>query len=89
MRVYEDINEIEKKLYQDETKLLNDSEIKQSENEEYCGICLESSINEAIRLRCIHIFCYKCITKWFEENLTCPTCRKVVSCEEETNLKLL
>ena len=83
------INEIKKILYQDETIFLNESEIKHLENKENCNICLESSIHETVILRCNHMFCYKCISEWFENDLICPTCRKDISNDFYTNLKLL
>ncbi len=40
-----------------------------------CAICLsELSIQQGI-LTCNHTFCYACISKWFENQNTCPVCR--------------
>ena len=40
-----------------------------------CTICLEITKRTDKKLRCKHIFHQKCITKWFETSIECPTCR--------------
>ena len=55
-----------------ESKFLQLTEYK---NLHYCPICLEENL-ENIILECKHIFCKKCIKKWFTSNSkTCPLCR--------------
>ena len=45
-----------------------------------CSICFEK-ITNPIFLKCNHVYCENCITKWFNirlkkyESLSCPTCR--------------
>ena len=61
---------------------LDDVDIDKSNN---CSICLESfdeilfkqTSNDKvsiIKTKCNHTFCKTCITKWFQENNTCPLC---------------
>ena len=40
-----------------------------------CAICLEDVKPTDKRLKCKHRFHPKCIMKWFEESIECPTCR--------------
>lgn len=40
-----------------------------------CPICLESQKKPAA-LQCGHVFCYKCIKKWFNGVKYCPKCRQ-------------
>merc|ERR1712032_904573 len=55
--------------------------------EHHCTICMTSvggKIDEVggkvIELDCGHVFCDECIGKWFEQNTTCPNCRKNYLC---------
>ena len=43
-----------------------------------CAICIDGvEINKLmIRLECNHLYCNECISKWFENNTSCPVCRK-------------
>lgn len=53
---------------------------KKNEEEVTCPICLEE-FNEdesVIELPCKHVFHKECIKKWFENNHSCPTCRKKI-----------
>lgn len=45
-----------------------------------CAICLdEQKVNEQwSKLSCFHEFHNKCITNWFKNNNTCPTCRNLI-----------
>ena len=44
-----------------------------------CNICFTKKIIGK-RLKCRHIFCKKCITKWLTEcSNKCPSCRKVLN----------
>uniref|UniRef100_A0A1B6KBH9 RING-type domain-containing protein n=1 Tax=Graphocephala atropunctata TaxID=36148 RepID=A0A1B6KBH9_9HEMI len=46
-------------------------------SDEHCTICMEPlSSQPTRRLPCKHICHDKCISKWFEEQKTCPSCRK-------------
>ena len=44
-----------------------------------CAICIDGvEINKLMtRLKCNHIYCSECISKWFEKSVTCPVCRRV------------
>jgi len=39
-----------------------------------CSICMENIKQSAIA-SCAHHFCYTCLIKWCEHNMTCPKCR--------------
>lgn len=58
-----------------------------------CSICQEDIIKNEVKLKCSHIFCDECITKWFlecknkEKIKTCPICRK--ECNEHIKLKFV
>ncbi|KAI1740052.1 hypothetical protein F4680DRAFT_465843 [Xylaria scruposa] len=50
-----------------------------------CGICkaglaitqpADKDHEEFTMLPCGHIFCYSCMTRWFEQKANCPQCRK-------------
>jgi len=48
-----------------------------------CPICLEnlnnlSDDNRVIEIECNHIFCFKCIDKWFVKKSQCPICKKII-----------
>lgn len=40
-----------------------------------CTICLELTKRSDKKLKCKHVFHNRCIIKWFEESIECPTCR--------------
>jgi len=40
-----------------------------------CTICLELTNRSDRKLKCKHMFHDKCIIKWYEESIECPTCR--------------
>jgi hypothetical protein len=43
-----------------------------------CAVCLEgvgARKHDAKKLKCRHVFHTKCIMKWFETSIECPTCR--------------
>lgn len=46
-----------------------------------CSICLEKYKEKEIlrKLSCEHIFHYKCIDKWLENQYKCPICRNVLN----------
>ena len=44
-------------------------------SEEDCSICYEDIINDAVILKCSHIYHKECIDKWLIDNTTCPYCR--------------
>lgn len=45
---------------------------------EKCVICMDEAIQIPATLPCGHSFCYGCISSWFLEKNTCPTCRTCV-----------
>lgn len=49
-----------------------------------CTICTDVAYPPSTT-KCSHVFCTDCITKWFEENETCPNCQcQNPSIEENT-----
>jgi hypothetical protein len=44
-----------------------------------CPICLNEidleDTESIVKLKCLHVFHYKCIDKWFQLKKTCPVCR--------------
>lgn len=65
---------------QPEKIILNSKKIQELLNKGRieCYICLcEFKIKDSvIQLDCSHLFCSKCVMKWFETNSNCPTCKK-------------
>ena len=61
------------KMEVDMTKLKKCTVSKQS-----CTICLETFKKNSVvlELNCHHYFHKRCINRWFDENINCPTCRK-------------
>ena len=56
--------------------IVNKNEIKKNKNK--CPICFDDiKINHKTYMinTCNHLYHYKCIKKWFEQNSTCPICR--------------
>eukprot|EP01080_Neovahlkampfia_damariscottae_P003245 gene3245-5688_t len=51
------------------------SESEVLENGNCCSICQDEFVNPIV-LDCEHIFCNSCITEWFQQEKTCPICRK-------------
>ena len=54
---------------------------KEIKHDDDCPICLEnlnnlSDDNKATEIECNHIFCFKCIDKWFIKKSQCPICKK-------------
>jgi len=47
---------------------------------ETCAICQEKFRlrSKIMKLNCKHYFCQGCISKWFENSINCPTCRKSI-----------
>jgi hypothetical protein len=44
-----------------------------------CCICLDTPTQQnGTKLKCKHIFCRKCISKWLEMNTNCPLCKVVL-----------
>ena len=54
------------------------------ENKE-CSICLEPTNKIScgkempVCLHCDHVFHYKCISEWYNNNSSCPVCRETIS----------
>ena len=42
-----------------------------------CMICLSNTESNSVLLPCGHCYHYDCIFKWFEKDLSCPTCKQV------------
>lgn len=38
-------------------------------------MCLEETKRNDKKLKCKHVFHFKCIIKWYEESIECPNCR--------------
>ena len=54
---------------------------KEIKHDDDCPICLENlnnlgDDNKATEIECNHIFCFKCIDKWFIKKSQCPICKK-------------
>lgn len=47
--------------------------------EDNCRVCLQTFEKVQIKLNCGHLYCFKCIFKWLEENYNCPLCRSIVA----------
>lgn len=41
-----------------------------------CAICREKEYTDPRMIQCGHIFCLECISDWFKEKHTCPSCRR-------------
>ena len=53
---------------------------------EECCICLEKQKEKELTiLRCKHTFHQKCMTKWLENNRTCPMCRTYIPEDQSGN----
>ncbi len=59
-----------------------------------CSICLDDLKNPR-RTQCNHIFCYKCVYNWIneenyygEKNNSCPLCRRNMGVLSRVNMKL-
>lgn len=50
------------------------SEMQLQSYDNQCPMCLDK-FQEPIVLSCKHIFCEECISKWFNQEHTCPMCR--------------
>ncbi|KAL1517317.1 hypothetical protein ABEB36_001096 [Hypothenemus hampei] len=46
-----------------------------SDNVDFCGICLESNLVIFRPINCNHFFHKECILKWFTQKKDCPICR--------------
>ena len=42
-----------------------------------CMICLTKTEKNSVLLPCGHCYHYDCIFKWFEKEMSCPTCKQV------------
>jgi hypothetical protein len=48
-----------------------------SKEEEKCGICLSSPLDDESQINgCVHRFCYECIKTWSNTMNECPLCKK-------------
>ena len=54
-----------------------------SDTADICTICYEQIKDISSLKVCGHSFCYECITKWMNEQDTCPKCRRKVSKKKE------
>jgi len=61
--------------------------VRRLENITECGLCT-GDLTDARLLPCVHTFCLKCIDQWSQdrvsaqENVSCPTCRKLFTISE-------
>jgi hypothetical protein len=66
-----------------EIEHLNQSEAKEKEKEkeeEECVICMGSinnEINESFTTHCNHVFHKDCLSRWCQQNNSCPSCRTI------------
>lgn len=59
----------------DAMKLVRGDQIK----DDICSICRDQCDKLSVKLKCNHIFCYKCVFHWLSLQYTCPTCRSEVN----------
>ena len=52
-----------------------------AEHGDICPIC-QDDFEDAVILRCKHMFCESCVTEWFHYNKTCPMCRAEIPIAE-------
>lgn len=59
------------------------------ENKETCTICLEEMVSEKlpISLECNHKFCFLCIKGFYQNNPSCPLCRREITDSVINNLR--
>lgn len=50
--------------------------MKESPDNEVCGICLENVKVRGLLSSCDHVFCFACIHKWSKRCSTCPHCKR-------------
>ena len=76
MALCELMGQVEKGLTNDEIKKKS-RRILINKEDMSCPICLENmkDVDRCLKLDCGHIFCEKCIYKWFERKKTCPVCK--------------
>lgn len=52
-----------------------DEHSEQVTNSDDCSICYSPLEEDAVKLRCTHMFHKSCITEWIKTSATCPICR--------------
>ena len=74
-------NEIEAIRYLEEIEFIEKEKAKEEkEKEEECVICIGSinnEINESFTTRCNHVFHKDCLSRWCQQNNSCPSCRTI------------
>ena len=74
------INQVHLNTYTKDNSIIIDAEHQQIVRleETTCSICLEDFVEgEEIRIsKCGHYFKKECADRWFQENFSCPICRK-------------
>ena len=72
-------NEIEAIRYLEEIEFIEKAK-KEKEEEEECVICMGSinnEINEKFTTSCNHVFHKDCLSRWCQQNNSCPSCRTI------------
>ena len=74
---FEELTDMEVKTTLEEVNKGTEIELYDSIKRDYCTICCdEIKYTDLVRkMKCGHIFHYKCLDEWLENNRKCPVCR--------------
>ena len=74
---FEEFVDVEVKTLLETVNRTSELEVYYGTNKEHCTICCDNiNYSQIVRkLKCDHIFHYKCIDEWLETNTKCPNCR--------------
>ena len=73
-------NEIEAIRYLEEIEFKEKEKAKEEKEEEECVICMGSinnENNEKFTTSCNHVFHKDCLSRWCQQNNSCPSCRTI------------
>jgi hypothetical protein len=74
---FEEFTDVEVKTLLETVNRTSELEVYYEIKREHCTICCENiNYSQIVRkIKCGHIFHYKCIDEWLETNTKCPNCR--------------
>lgn len=74
---FEEFTDVEVKTLLETVNRTSELEVYYGTKKEHCTICCDNiNYSQIVRkLKCGHIFHYKCIDEWLETNTKCPNCR--------------